>query len=157
MKSTGKRFEENFRKSIPPTIFYYRFKDSSNNWNRGDGIRFAPSNICDCMLFDGRMLYLLELKSTKGKSLSFNNIREHQIDDLLEASKFKNVVCGFIIELSDLKCAFYMPIIDFKTLLDNSNRKSLSLEEMSEKGIEIDYKVLRTNCRLDIEKLLGEI
>lgn len=109
------------------------------------------------MMFDGRMLYLFELKSTKGKSFPFNNIREHQIDDLLDASKYKNVVCGFIIELSDLKCAYFIEINTFKTLLDNTNRKSLSLEEMAEKGIKIDYKVLRTNCRLDIVKLLEEI
>ena len=32
MKNLGKKFEENFKQSVPNEIFYYRFRDSGSSY-----------------------------------------------------------------------------------------------------------------------------
>ena len=82
MKMTsGKRFEKNVKDSIPEEYFYYRFKDGTSSWGGNDQVRFQARNICDSMLYNGYNLYLLELKSHKGKSLPLSCIRENQEKD----------------------------------------------------------------------------
>lgn len=165
MKSTGKRFEENFRKSIPKGVFYYRFRDNNNTWSRGDNVRFATSNIADCLLFDGDYLYLLELKSCKGKSLPFNNVignktKLKQIDDLLTANQHKNTICGLVIEFSDLDECYFIEISRFKAFLDKSKRKSLPIDYLRRNGIKIGVEKKKTNRRFDIVQFvkdMGEI
>ena len=47
MKNIGKKFEEDFRKSIPDNMFYYRFRDSGGTWGGNEKMRFTPSNIAE--------------------------------------------------------------------------------------------------------------
>ena len=156
MKSTGKRFEENWKKSIPEDIFYYRLRDNNSTWANGNKTRFATSNICDCLIFDGEMLFTLELKSTKGKSLPYNNIKEHQIKDLLWCSEFANVMSGFVIEFDSVNECYFVEINDFVTYKNNSDRKSLAIDFCRQKGLKIDIINLKINRRFDIEKFLNE-
>lgn len=156
MKSTGKRFEENFKKSIPKEVLYYRFKDSTNNWGKNSNkIRFTSSNIADCMVYDGKLLFILELKSTKGKSLPISNVREHQIADLVWASAYKNVLSGFVIEFSDVNEVYFIDIKSFIIFFTKNKRKSLPIDYCAEKGTKIGVKKLRTNSRYDIEGFLN--
>lgn len=156
MKSTGKRFEEQFKKSIPKDIFYYRFRDSANTWSGGNKTRFTPSNIADCLIFDGDYLYLLELKSTKGKSLPYKNIKKHQIQDLLWASEFANTICGLVIEFSQLDEYYFIEIRQFKTFFDNVDRKSIPVDYCRKNGIKIENKKLKINNKLNINKFMIE-
>lgn len=157
MKSTGKRFEENFKKSVPEDIFYYRLKDNSNTWSEGTKTRFTPSNICDCIMFDGNYLYILELKSTKGKNLPFNNIKKHQIDDLLWASNYANIVAGFLINFSDLDECYFIEINDFNEFYETTERKSLGLDYCRENGVKIGVERLKINKKYDVEKMIDDI
>lgn len=152
--NSGKRFEQNFKNSIPKDVFYYRFRDGSSSWGGNDKVRFQQTNICDCMLFDGDYLFLLELKSTKGKSLPFSNIKEHQIRDLLWASNFANVICGFVIEFADLDECYFIEIAQFKEFLDNTDRKSISIDYCRKNAVKIDVERLRTNRKFNIKKFL---
>lgn len=154
--NSGKRFENNFRKSIPEDVFFYRFRDGSSSWGGNDKVRFQQTNICDCMIFDGENLFLLELKSTKGKSLPYSNIKEHQIDDLLWASDFANVICGFVIEFADINECYFIEIKDFVAFKMSSERKSLPIEFCSNKGVKIGVEKLRTNSRFDIKTFLND-
>lgn len=156
MKKSGKRFEENFRKSIPNDIFYYRLKDNSNTWSNGDKTRFTPNNICDAIMFDGDYLYTLELKSTKGKSLPYSNIKDHQINDLLWCSNFENVISGFVIEFSDCNECYFIEISQFETFKNNNNRKSLPIEYCRNMGIKIGVKRLKVNSKFDIKSFIDE-
>ena len=156
MKSTGKRFEENWKKSIPKDIFYYRLRDSSNTWSNGDKIRFAPSNICDCMIYDGKYLFTLELKSTKGKSLPFANIKEHQINDLLWCSLFKNVISGFVIEFDSVNECYFVEIRRFQAFYNKKQRKSLPLDYCRENGVKIEITKLKVNRKFNVEKFIRE-
>ena len=156
MKS-GKRFENNFKKSVPSDIFFYRFKDGSSAWGGNDKVRFQSSNICDCELFDGNRLYLLELKSIKGKSIPFGNIRENQLKELSEAQKFKNIIAGIVIEFNELERAFFIDIKNVIEFMKTSDRKSIPLDYLEIEGIEIEVTKKRTNCSFNIRKLLSEV
>ena len=156
MKSTGKRFEENWKKSIPEDVFYYRLRDSNNTWANGNKTRFATSNICDCLIFDGETLFTLELKSTKSKSLPYNNIKEHQIKDLLWCSEFANVISGFVIEFDSINECYFVEIADFMAYKSKSNRKSLPIDYCRENGLKIDIMNLKINRRFNVEKFLNE-
>lgn len=156
MKS-GKRFENNFKKSVPSNIFFYRFKDGTASWDKGSLTRFQQKNICDCMLFDGSRLYLFELKSIKGKSIPFSNIRENQLKELSKAQKFKNIIAGIVIEFNELDRAFFIDIKNVIEFMNTSDRKSIPLDYLEIEGIEIEVTKKKVNCNFNIRKLLNEI
>ena len=155
--NSGKRFEQNWKNSIPKDIFYYRFRDGSSSWGGNDKVRFQQTNICDCLMFDGDYLYLLELKSTKGKSLPFNNIKKHQTDDLLWASEYANTICGLVVEFSELEGCYFIEINRFKTFCDSTARKSMPIDYLREKGIKIDVEKKKINSKFNVEKFINDI
>jgi len=157
MKKSGKRFEENWKKSIPENIFYYRLKDSSSSWDNGTRARFTPSNICDCFVFEGKKLLTLELKNTNAKSLPLSNIRKHQIDDLLWSGSFYNVIAGFVINFDTLDECYFVEINDFKRYFEENSRKSLPVDYCRLNALKIDNKRLKTNKIYDLDKFLKEV
>ena len=32
--NSGKRFENNFKNSVPENVFYYRFRDGTSSWSK---------------------------------------------------------------------------------------------------------------------------
>lgn len=157
MKSSGKRFEENWKKSVPSDIFYYRLRDGSSSWGGNDKVRFQQTNICDVIMFDGNVLFTLELKSTKGKSLPYSNIKTHQIDDLKWCNQYQHIISGFVIEFSDLDECYYLDIVDFNWFKNNHERKSIPIEFCRTNGFEIDVEKKRTNRRFDIKNFINKI
>ena len=161
MKNLGKAFEQNFRKSIPETnkIFYYRLKDSNNNWNRGENIRFAQNNIADAFLYHcsngTNNLLVLEYKSHKGKSLPLTCIRENQLKEMLDANEKSGVIPMIIVFFSDIERCFSLNIKYVEEFLRNSDRKSIPLEYFEENGVEIETVKLKTNYRYNIEEWLN--
>ena len=155
--NNGKRFEQNFKNSIPRGIFYYRLRDGSSSWGGNEKVRFQQENICDSIMYDGDYLYTLELKSTKGKSLPYTNIKQHQIEVLLWCSKFANVISGFIVEFSDLDECYFIEINDFKEFYDSNSRKSLPYEFCFKNGIKIGVKKLRINRKFDIDNFIKDV
>ncbi len=155
MANSGKIFEQSFEKSLCKDIFRYKLRDSGG-WSRDSNTRFSTSNICDYVLYNmnTKQMFLLELKSTKGKSLPFGNIKEKQIKGLLDASDY-SIVCGFVINLSG-EC-YYLDIKDFNEFYNNTNRKSIPLSLLKEKGIFIPSKLLQKNYRYDLSGLLNEV
>lgn len=107
MKNQGKIFEQDFKNSIHfdnPDLFYYRFKDGTAGWqnSQNSSIRFQAKNICDCMIFYKGFLFLLELKSHKGKSLPLDCIRKNQFEEMYEASFKENLYPFVIIFFSEI-------------------------------------------------------
>ena len=153
--NNGKRFEDNFRKSIPDNMFYYRFRDGTSSWDKSSKTRFQAKNICDCMLHDGEYLYLLELKSHKGKSLPLSAIRQNQVDDLLLAAKHRNIIAGLVVEFSDLGQVYFMPIELVNNWYYHSDRKSIPLQSFQNSPcIEIYGKKKKVNYRYNIEQFI---
>lgn len=155
--NSGKKFEQNFKKSVPQEVFFYRLRDGSSSWDKSVNTRFQQTNICDCILYDGYYLFTLELKSTKGKSLPYTNIKKHQIDDLLWCSEYGNIISGFVIEFDSLNECYFIEINKFKAFYDMNDRKSLPVDFCREKGIKIEIINKKVNRNFNIEKFLIEV
>lgn len=159
----GKRFEQNFKLSIPKNVFYYRFKDSASSYYGGnDQLRFSTSNIADCLLFYDRTLFLCELKNHKGKSIPLsciigNKTKEKQIKDLYEASLFDNINSYIIVFFSDIERCFVLSISNFKEFISDNERKSIPISYFEEYANEIEVEKLKTNHRFNIDKWLNNI
>lgn len=151
--NSGKRFEQNFKYSIPNEVFYYRFKDGTANWSGGSNqnVRFQAKNICDCMLYYNGKMFLLELKSHKGKSLPLSCIRTNQIEELLDSSEYKGIIAGLVIEFSDLKEYYFINIRQFKDYFEmNPNKKSIPIQFLRDNCYQFSYDLKKINVRLDI-------
>ena len=122
----GKYFEKDFIGSVPDTWFKYRLNDSGGAWQGGDKARFTPSNICDFIVYNGKM-WMLELKSHKGMSIPFTCIRPKQVQGLLAAYR-KNVNAGYIFNFRDVKETFYVKADMMDSFIMLETRKSIPLQ-----------------------------
>ena len=129
-------------------------------------LRFSSKSPCDCFIFDGDVLFPLELKSVSGKSISFERtendkgvIHKHQIDYLSDASHFKNVIPGFILDFRSSEKTYFYFIGDFQNMINHITKKSFNEVDMEKYGqpILVDKRKLKVNYRYDINKLLDDI
>lgn len=150
--NSGKRFENNFRLSVPDDVFYYRFKDGTSSWDKGTITRFQHKNICDSMLFYKNKIYFIECKSTKGKSLPLSRIRDNQIKELSEANKYKGIIAGILIEFSDIREYFFIEISQLLNYtFDFPHKKSIPVQYLRDNAYSINHELKRVNVRLDIK------
>lgn len=71
----GKTFEQEFKECVPPDYYLYRLKDDTSGF-------YGVSNPCDYILFRSPYLFLVELKTHKGKSIPIAKIRPNQIQGI---------------------------------------------------------------------------
>jgi len=161
MKNEGKEFEKMFKDSIPEYVYYQRIKDSAGAWNNGDNasVRFTPQNNYDAFMFYSPLFFALELKSTKGTSFSFTGntpmIKQHQIKGLLDASRFDNVVAGFIFNVRNVNATYFMSIVHFDNYINNTTKKSINENDIIQNnGLLIDSKLVRVKYKYDIGKFI---
>lgn len=145
--NVGKVFEDDFKKSIPSYCFYHRLKDPPQSFNQNDNLRFSWKNPCDAMIFDtkNRKFYTLELKTTKQKSISFEdiNIKEkqkskmihkHQIESLLSFDNYDYIISGFIFNFRDeknnIQKTYYQNIKDFINMINKIGKKSFNENDL---------------------------
>lgn len=152
--NSGKLFEKEIKDSMPNNVLLERFNDGSSSWGGNDSVRFQCTSPSDYFMFNGNILYYLELKSTKGKSLSLSRIKQHQIDDLTERTKYKNVKCGFLVKFSDLAECYYMAIDELMRFIDYNDRKSIPIEHFRNKCLNIPMQLKRVNYKYDLKGLL---
>lgn len=155
MKS-GKKFENNFKSSVPKEIFYYRFRDGTSSWDKNENslTRFQAKNICDCMLYDAQYLYLLELKSHKGSSLPLSAIRENQIKSLMEASQHANIIAGLVVNFADKEETYFMPIKLAHYWFYQTDRKSIPIKEFRDNCIQINSYKKKVNYTYDVSSFI---
>lgn len=101
-KSEGKKFEEDFRNSVPEDRLCLRLQDAGG-WSNAENTRFTISNICDFILFDGKTVYLVELKSVKDHRLPVKNINYRHLEKLVKLGEKKNVKSVFFINYRNSK------------------------------------------------------
>lgn len=133
MKSSGKSFEQDFKQSIPQDIFYLRLKDSGG-WSKSETTRFSSFNIADCLVYDGENLFVLELKSHQGRSLPLSCIRAKQLEGLIDAGNFLNIVSGIVVNFRDVEQTYFLDALDLKKFIDTSDRKSIPIDYFRECG-----------------------
>lgn len=159
MKNEGKKFEEDFKSSVPETCWIYRLRDNAASFSGGNQTRFSSTNICDFILFDDitRKLYLCELKSTKGSSIPYTMIKENQIDGLLSADKHNLISCFIFNFREKNNDTFFMYIQDFEKMKKELLKKSFNTSDLIQyNAIKIDYQKKRTRYKYDIEKMIND-
>ena len=156
-QSEGKKFENDFKQSVPNNCWIYRLRDNASSFSGGNNTRFASSNICDYILLDddSKTLYLLELKSTKSTSIPLSMIRQNQIDGLLEASKHMlkaGIITNFRNENND---TFFISIDNFLDMINNICKKSFSIKDLENaNAVRIYSSKKRIRYRYDIDKFI---
>jgi penicillin-binding protein-related factor A (putative recombinase) len=112
------------------------------------------------------------MKSTKSKSISFSEsiIKQHQIDNLLEASKFTGVISGFLFNFREPDNeAYFVDIhsfINYKNIAENQlehtyqnkiNKSSIPIGICREIGIEVHNVKKKVKYRYYLNKLFDEL
>ena len=157
-KNPGKKFEEDFVKSIPDRCDVTRLKDAGG-WSNATNMRFTSSNPCDFIIWsklykgilDG-IMHKLELKSTQLKSLPFSNIKEHQLDELYK-SYIKGVDSLFIVNFRDTNETFRVGVCPLQAFINNTDRKSIPIAWFRDNAILIEQSLIRVRYRYDLEWL----
>lgn len=170
-KNVGKIFEDDFAKSIPENYcLIHRLKDSAQSYNNSSNTLFSWDNECDFFVFDTNacILYCLELKSTKSKSISYQidendkskkMIKFHQIKSLTKFSNYNNVNSGFVFNFRDeennTQRTYFMNIKDFNKMRMSNNKKSCDeLDIIMNNAIKIHGELKRTHYRWFVDEFL---
>lgn len=159
MKNEGKKFEEDFKKSIPEKYFVYRFKDGTANFNgtKNENVRFQAHNICDFEVFAENKLFLFELKSYKGASIPLSGIRKTQLEEMLKASNYKNIEPYFILNYRALESVYAIKVQTLQEFIEKAKRKSIPIKWCIENGIEIIGVKKKVRFRYELEKFFKDV
>ena len=171
--SEGKQFEADWKASYANTpYFYMRLKDSAK-WVQGQGATFTPENPCDAIQHTMPFLWLLELKSTKGASISFYPetpwekpmdakgnvmIKPNQVKELMRAAKNEGVIPGFVCNFRERKLktktvpslTYFIHINDFIEFAVTSRKSSVSQGDCEKIGVLIHQEKKKVHYRYDI-------
>lgn len=172
-QNVGKKFENNFKKSVPEDVMYYRLHDAPQSFSQSSATRFSWKNPCDAFLFNSGLLIPLELKTTKDDYYTFEKekgtnktakIHYHQIEGLREFDKFDFCEPGFVlnyrIEKEDdyKEITYFIHIKDFDRMINDLTKKSFSiLDLLKYNPIKIDSIKKRVNYSYDVKKFLNDI
>ena len=164
----GKIFENSIKESVPDGVFIYRLPDAAQSFAKSSNLRFSRKNPCDYFIYDAcgtRLLFALELKTVKGKSISFERnkdeqkiIHHHQITGLNEWNKFENIVCGFLIEFRAIETTIFLDISDFNRLLEETEKKSFTIADLDNMGLPylvIPQELKRKRYSYDLSPLIN--
>lgn len=135
------------------------YKEEGNN----SKLRFTPRQPFDAFCFYSPCLYCWELKSTKGTSISFKGaspmIKKHQIKELTNASKYKNIIAGFIINFREPQNkVYFLNIKNFNKFSSETTKKSINMKDIIQYGgIETEGRIKRVRYKYNIKKLIEDI
>jgi hypothetical protein len=110
--NTGKQFEADWKKSMPPDAWCYRLKDSAATYYGGnENLSFSVDNICDFDVYRYPMHHYFELKTIETPSIPLTKIfgsfdRDKQkyhklkhITDMAAAASYKGQTAHVVINL----------------------------------------------------------
>ena len=165
MKNCGKSFEEDIANSFRSNkeLFVRRLNDNSGAWkgksdNSNGKVRFTPKNICDFIIYSNKSnkLLLLELKSFKGKSYPFSNLKEHQIKSLYVEGKKEGIESYIVLNFRDLNKTFCVRAELIYEFYEKGERKSFSYEWCKSNGLCISGRLKKKRWEYDVESLLHD-
>ena len=116
-------------------------------------------------MFNGEVLYTLELKSVGTSSISFERtkddkgvIHKHQIDNLLNFSTYENIISGLVLDFRLSDKTYFCMIEEFVNMANNLDKKSFNEKDLYEwcNPIEIEKKKLKVNYRYNVGKFLED-
>jgi penicillin-binding protein-related factor A (putative recombinase) len=141
----GKRFEEDFKNSIPAGVYFYRLKDAGG-WAASSELRFTPRNDFDSILYAKPLLFCLELKSVAEGRWAYNSLRENQRAGLLRASDC-GAEAGVLLNFRSAERTFFVHIVDLIAEQKQSGKKSLNVADAERIGVELTQARARTRMR----------
>jgi recombination protein U len=152
--NNGKLFETKLTKSIPNEYFLLRLKDAGG-WGKAETTRFTVKNACDFILYAENKLFLLELKSHKGKSLPFSCVSAFQMKSFEKYSSLGaiGVHCYFLIEFSEHSMNYLVNFTELNKFITSTEKKSISMLECSNIGTKIN----NIGKKLDIQSGIREV
>lgn len=177
-KNTGKIFESDFSSSIPDYCMGHRLRDSAQSFTTHSDTSFSWDNECDFFMFDNkkRLLYAIECKTTKFKSMNWETeeeykrnkelkkksnklIKWHQIKSLMGYAKFDYIVPCFILNFrnEDTKeqRTYFIHINNFIKMITTINKKSFDEIDLVLNGaVKIQGQRKRTRYVWDINEFL---
>lgn len=167
-KNAGKRFEENWRDSIPSDVVYHRLRDASQSFYKSEKSRFTLRNPFDCMLYHYPYLFCLELKSTGSGRISYEvskyesgMIHYHQIQGLQKLSHYDGVIAGFLFNFrhrDGSETCYYQSIDDFLQMIHGSEKKSFNeLDMKSRNALVVKSKKKRVNFVYDVDQFILDV
>lgn len=151
MVNNGKAFEYEFAKQCEK-VTEIQLTRLHDNVNRFKDI----NNPCDFILYYYPNVFYLELKSTKGKSFPFANIRKNQWDNLSDYAHVKGTYPGFLVWFYEYNETYFLHIRTLEKIL-KSGKKSINLEECKKLGILFDGKLKRKYTQYYIIDNLNKI
>ena len=139
----GKRWEQDFKQSIND-VACIRLYDTTNGFA---GVK----NPCDFIYYIYPNLYIIELKSVKGKSFSFNNITEYQWETMQKLDKQQGITSIFLIEFREEREAYIIPMRE--VIKTSRRRRSINVNMCRENPniLQIPATYKRTHCTIDKE------
>lgn len=172
--NSGKIFEEDFRSSVDKNrCLLIRLNDQPQSFAKTAKFSLKPP--CDFILYDSltKLFIPLELKTTKYRSMSYENINEenpnnamihkHQLEKLLEYSQYNGVKSGLLLnfrtEDTNIQRTYYISIQNFLNMCKIINKKSVNEIDLINigKAIKINGIKKRTRYVWDINQLLDKL
>lgn len=109
---------------------------------------YTAKALCDFVGIYKGLFVLLEAKVISGASFPYNRLKEHQVDQLSKVRKLGGIsFILFHIKRHDQVVA--LSINEYLKIMESSDKKSIHISEIQEKGITIGDSLL-----LDIDYLL---
>lgn len=155
-------------KCMPDYVGVIRIPDPAQSFSHASNLRFTRKNPYDFIMWNPRTytFYALELKTVKGKSISFERSKEesgdihfYQIEGLKKTSDVGNCVCGFIIEFREISKTIFLQIDDFLKLQDTIDKKSFTIADLESNNIPyivIDQHLMITNSKYEVGDFLSK-
>lgn len=167
----GKRFEEDFKNSIPFYCFVHRLRDSAQSYSNNASTRFSWDNECDFLAFDTKthLLYAIECKSSKYKSISVqlrkddnssSMVKYHQIDSLTKMSEYDGLHPGFFFnfrhfegEKNACQTLYWQGIEDFNLMMNRTGKKSFNeLDLLMNGAVKVSGNKKRTRYHWNLDE-----
>ena len=169
-KNVGKKFEQNFKESVPEDVMFFRIPDQPQSFQQTAKFSLKPP--FDSFMFYKGTLLCLELKTTKSKSFSVEldkndkgMIHYHQLENLREYSKYDGVVAGLILNFrinedteKYTEFTYFISIENFDKMMKNIDKKSFNMIDLlNYSPIKIESIKKRVNFKYDIGSFLLHI
>lgn len=158
--NAGKDFENQIKDSISEDVFYHRIKDPAQGFAKGTETRFSLHNEFDAFAFKYPTLIAMELKSTKGTSISYSfednkhNIKKCQLESLRYCSKFDGIRAGLLMNFRTHAKTYWLDIENFYKFHEDTSKKSINQEDiMKYGGIIVPQKLKKVKYKYDIDFL----
>ena len=108
-------------------------------------------------MFSQCNLFLLELKSHKGRSLPFSCIKLKHLEDMVKANEFKGIHSYIVINFRDELETYAVYAHRILKFMQTTDRKSIPISFCQENGVLIPQHKKKVHFKYDVEVLIGGV